>query len=323
MHYMETELDNRNLYANNHKSWPFVDWSPELNGDTPEARRGTQLEFIAAFQDGVYLLNEMGDKNNGQLFSKKLDDLKAAARQYLLDKQTDSYGERWQVNAMAVLSGAADPAQYADIWKASLSSVGKIKHNALIITPYYNYYVISAMAKMGHRAEALDWIRQYWGGMVDEGATSFWEGYDPSWYKDDTHGSLQADNMSGYRVSLAHGWSSGVTPWLMEEVLGIHATGPGFSSVDIRPDLIDLAWAKGGEPTPRGMLNVSLKKQDAGTAIELDLPAGTDARVSVPVKNEGARITVNGHAVQSESAENGMRGIITINQAGHYTVAVQ
>jgi hypothetical protein len=176
---------------------------------------------------------------------------------------------------------------------------------------------------MGHRAEALDWIRQYWGGMVDEGATSFWEGYDPSWYKDDAHGSLQADNMSGYRVSLAHGWSSGVTSWLMEEVLGIHATGPGFSTVDIRPDLIDLAWVKGGEPTPRGMLNVSLKKQSAGTAIELDLPAGTDAHVSVPVQGTVAHITVNGQTIQSESAENGTRGIVTIKQAGHYTIAVQ
>lgn len=321
MHYMETELDSRNLYANRHKSELFVDWSPELHGDTPEARRATQLEFISAFDQGVYLLEEMGDKENAQLFSKKLDDLKAAARQYLLDKQTDSYGDRWQVNAMAVLSGAADTSQYGDIWKASLSTVGKIKYNALIITPYYNYYVISAMAKMAHRAEALDWIRQYWGGMVDEGATSFWEGYDLSWYKDDAHGSLQADNMSGYRVSLAHGWSSGVTPWLMDEVLGIHATGSGFSTVDVRPDLIDLSWAKGGEPTPRGMLNVSLKKEGENTAISLDLPPGTKARVSVPVSNASAQVMVNGQKIKSEVAENGARAIVTIDQAGHYDIA--
>ena len=323
MHFMESELDSQNLYANNHKSWPFVDWSPELNGDTPEARRGTQLEFIAAFAQGIYLLNEIGDKENAQLFAKKLDDLKAAAKEHLLDKQTNSYGDRWQVNAMAVLSGAVDPSQYGDTWKASLASVGKIKYNALIITPYYNYYVISAMAKMGHRTEALDWIRQYWGGMVDEGATSFWEGYDPSWYKNDAHGSLQADNMSGYRVSLAHGWSTGVTPWLMEEVLGIHATGAGFSTVDIRPDLIDLAWARGGEPTPRGMLNVSLKKQNQSTAISLNLPSGTEAHVSVPVQSASAQVMVNGQKSQSETAENGARAIVTIKQAGHYEIAAQ
>jgi len=122
-----------------------------------------------------------------------------------------------------VLSDLANPSQYEKIWHNSLSSVGHIKYNALIITPYYNYYVISAMAKMGHRAEALDWIRQFWGGMIDEGATSFWEGYDPSWYKGDFHSSLQADDTTGYQASLAHGWSTGVTPWIMEEIAGIHA----------------------------------------------------------------------------------------------------
>jgi hypothetical protein len=200
--------------------------------------------------------------------------------------------------------------------------VGKIKYNALIITPYYNYYVVSALAKMGHRAEALDWIRQYWGGMVDEGATSFWESYDPGWYKDDPHGSLQADNGSGYRVSMAHGWSSGVTPWLMEQILGIHSTGPGFSTVDIRPDLIDLDWAKGGEPTPRGMLNVSLNKKDKGTSVGIDLPAETEAHVSMPISDVSAQVVVNGKLQASTPAENGARAIVVLNQPGHYEIAM-
>ena len=323
MHYMEKELDERNLYVNHTGSWPFVDWSPELNGDTPEARFGTQLEFIAAFDQGVYLLKEMGDTANAEQFTRELDALKSAARQYLLDKQTNAYSSRWQLNAMAVLSGLVPASQYSDIWNASLSSVGKIKYNAFIITPYYNYYVISAMAKMGHRQEALNWIRQYWGGMVDEGATSFWEGYDPAWYKNDAHGSLQADNMSGYRVSLAHGWSSGVTPWLMEEVLGIHATGPGFSSVDIRPDLIDLDWAKGGEPTPHGMLNVSVKKKGSGAEVAIDLPDQVEAHVSVPVSSAGQQVLVNGKAEHAESSENGARAIVVLRQAGHYEISTQ
>ncbi|HZU09069.1 MAG TPA: alpha-L-rhamnosidase C-terminal domain-containing protein [Pseudacidobacterium sp.] len=323
MHYMEKELDGRNLYVNKTGSWPFVDWSPELNGDTPESRFGTQLEFIAAFDQGVYLLKEMGDTANAEQFTRELDGLKAAAREYLLDRKTNAYSSRWQLNAMAVLSGLAPVSQYADIWNASLSSVGKIKYNAFIITPYYNYYVISAMAKMGHRQEALNWIRQYWGGMVDEGATSFWEGYDPAWYKNDAHGSLQADNMSGYRVSLAHGWSSGVTPWLMEEVLGIHATGPGFSTVDIRPDLIDLDWAKGGEPTPHGMLDVSLKKQGSGTSIAIELPAEVEAHVSVPVSSTGQQVFVNGKAVKSESVEDGARAVVVLREAGHYEIAAK
>ncbi|MHB1023400.1 MAG: alpha-L-rhamnosidase-related protein [Acidobacteriaceae bacterium] len=324
MQYMETDLDNRNLYANKTRSWPFVDWSPELHGNTPEAFRATQMEFYAAFEQGVYLLKQMGDTSNAETFQQRADKMKAAAQHYLLDASTNSFGTRWQTNAMAVLSGVANPSQYDAIWKDSLASVGHVKYNALIITPYYNYYVVSAMAKMGHREAALNWIRQYWGGMVDEGATSFWEGYDPSWYKANFHASLQADDLSGYIVSLAHGWSTGVTPWLMEQVLGIHTTGPGFSTVDIRPDLIDLQWARGGEPTPHGVLKVSIRKmQNSSVEMAIDLPPGIQAHIYVPVSTPNAEVVVNGHIQSSTPAENGGRAMITVSKAGHYVIHTQ
>ena len=316
LRYMETELDERKLYANTTKASPYVDWSPELEADTPEARMATQFEFYAGFRDGIYLLRELGDTQNAGEFQKTADAMKAAAQKLLLDK-SGSFGTRWQTNAYAVLSDVADPSEYAAIWRNALSSVGHIKYNALIITPYYNYYVISAMAKMGHRAEALDWIRQYWGGMIDEGATSFWEGYDPSWYKQDFHLSLQADDTTGYQASLAHGWSSGVAPWIMEQILGIEPRGAGFSEVDIRPDLLDLAWAQGGEPTPRGILKLDIRKEN-GYKATIDLPEGIVARVSLPVSSPGEAIWVNGARQAGESAEGGKRRVVTLKTAGHF-----
>lgn len=318
--YMEKELDSRQVFADTNHAWPFVDWSPEMNGFDVETQRATQFEFYAAFRDGVYLLRQLHDTANAERFEKEADAMKAATQRYLLDS-SGSFGTRWQPNAYAVLSGAADPSQYAAIWRNSLSSVGQVKYNALIMTPYYTYYVVSAMAKMGHRQAALDWIRKYWGGMLDEGATSFWEGYDLAWYKgSDFHASLQADNMSGYRVSLAHGWSSGVTPWLMEQVLGIHSTGPGFSTVSIRPDLLDLKWVKGAEPTPRGLLGVAIKKDGAGTLTTIDLPAETVARVSVPVTSASAQVLVNGKSVTGTSAEGGQRRVVVLKAGGQYEI---
>ncbi len=317
--YLESEMDQRDLFADTNHAWPFVDWSPDLNGDTPEARRGTQFEFYAAFRDGAYLLHALHDESNADRFDKEADAIKAAAQRYLRDP-SGTYGTRWQTNAYAVLSGVADPSQYSAIWSNVLSNVGHASDSSLIITPYYNYYVISAMAEMGHRAEALNWIRKYWGGMLDEGATSFWEGYDPTWYKGVLfHASLQADNMSGYKVSLAHGWSSGVTPWLMEQVLGIHARGPGFAQVDIRPDLIDLEWAKGAEPTPRGMLGVSIRKE-SGYIVSIDLPPQTEAQVSVPASSPNASVTVNGKVAATHPDENGTRAIVLLQTGGHFEI---
>jgi hypothetical protein len=270
------------------------------------------------------MLRELGDTANADKYDKRAADIKAGAENYLLDASTNTFGPRWETNAAAVIGGAAGPEHYEAIWSNVFSQVGnKAGTRGLIISPYYNYYVIRAMAEIGHRPEALAWIRQYWGGMLKEGATSFWEAYDPSWYKEDFHSSLQSDNRSGYFVSLAHGWSAGPTAWLMEQVLGIQPTGAGFSTVDIRPDLVDLEWAKGAEPTPKGLLKVDLRKTPAGTDITLDIPDGVTARVSVPVSQSTAQIAVNGNAIQSTAAENGTRKIVTLGQAGHYNITAR
>jgi hypothetical protein len=321
--FVDKEFDARNVYANKSKVWLYVDWSPELNGDTPETRRATTLEFYRAYHEAAWMLHELGDTKNAAKYEARAAQLQAGAQKYLVDADTGAFGPRWQTNAAAVIGGAAKPEQYDAIWKNVLSQVGTRGTNSLIISPYYNYYVIRAMAEMGHRPEALKWIRQYWGGMVDEGATSFWEAYDPSWYREDFHSSLQSDNRSGYFVSLAHGWSSGPTAWMMEQVLGIQPTGAGFSTVDIRPDLVDLDWAKGGEPTPHGLLKVDVRKGGGGMAVAVDVPEGVVAHVSVPVTLASAHVTVNGGAATAASAENGTRAIVTLDHPGHYQVAGQ
>jgi alpha-L-rhamnosidase len=267
------------------------------------------------------MLRELGDTANAAKYEARAAAIKSAAQQYLLDPATGAFGPRWQTNAAAVISGAANPAQYDTLWKNVLSQVGNGPTHGLILSPYYNYYVIRAMAQTGHRDAALKWIRQYWGGMIAEGATSFWEAYDPSWYLEDFHSSLQSDNRSGYFVSLAHGWSSGPTAWLMEQILGIQPTGPGFATVDIRPDLVDLAWARGAEPTPHGMLKVDARKNGNATAITLDIPEGVTARVAVPVTASTAHILVNGNAVDVTPSENGARAVVTLNHPGHYVLS--
>ncbi|MGH9615095.1 MAG: alpha-L-rhamnosidase C-terminal domain-containing protein [Acidobacteriaceae bacterium] len=318
LNYMDTDLNAENLYVNKTKAWPFVDWSPDLHSDTPEARRATQFEFYLAYRDGAFLLRQLGDTANAEHFEQRAALLKEASQKYLLDSSADTYGPRWQTNAMAVFSGVADPSQYAPIWDRVLSTVDTTKYTALVMTPYYNYYIISAMAETGHRARALGWIRKYWGGMIAEGATSFWEGYYPSWPKANFHTSLQADDGSGYYVSLAHGWSAGPTAWLMEQILGIQPTAGGFSEVTIRPDLVGLSWAKGAEPTPHGLLQVSLR-QAQGLETVIDVPAGVKATVLVPITHSSQRVLVNGNVAKSvTTAEDGTRAAVILQQPGHY-----
>lgn len=322
LQFMDSDFDGKDLFVNPGKKWLFVDWSPGLYADTPAARRATEIEFYRAYREGAYLLREVGDNSNAEHYEQRAAALKIATDKYLLDPATQTYGLRWQTNAMAILSGLATPAQYPTIWNKVLASVGQERPDAPIISPYYNYYVVTALAESGHREQALNWIRKYWGGMLAEGATSFWEAYDLRWPKNNFHESLQADGTSGFYVSLAHGWSSGPTAWLMEQVLGIQPTGAGFSSVTIRPDLIDLQWAQGAEPTPHGLIALELKEQQQGTGIALDLPAGVDAQVLVPIMQSSAKIYVNGAVVRSTLVEKNQRASIHLDHAGHYMVEV-
>jgi hypothetical protein len=313
--FMGGELDDKNLFVNTRKSWPFVDWSPDLNGDTAEARRATEFEFYKAFTEGAWLLREAGDAPAADKYQARAAAMHEASQKYLLDPQANTFGGRWQSNAMAIYSGVADPAQTTAIYDRVLSHP-----SGFVITPYYNFYVISAMAQAGHRSEALDWIRKYWGGMIDEGATSFWEAYDLAWPKNNFHRSLQADNGEGYYVSLSHGWSSGPTAWLSEEVLGIRPTAAGFREAEIRPDLAGLAWARGAVPTPHGLIKVDYK---AGVTFHatIDLPAGVAAKVSMPTCTTGnstQSITLNGARTSGVPTEDGARVLIPLTGEGHY-----
>ena len=137
------------------------------------------------------------------------------------------------------------------------------------------------------------------------------------------HGSLRADDGRGYFVSLAHGWSSGPTIWLMRNILGIRPATPGFTQVTVRPELAGLKWAKGAEPTPRGLIKVDYRAGTGGLSATVDLPSGTHATVSLPVTQAGMAIQVNGRTESATPAEDGRRAIVHLDQPGHYTLKSQ
>ena len=158
LNYMDTEVDAKNLYANQTHQWAYVDWSADLNGDTPESRRATQFEFYLAYRDAAFLLRQLGDTANAEHFEQRAALLKEASQKYLLDPSTGTFGPRWQTNAAAVFSGVADPSQYASIWDHVLSSVG----NTRIHSPVHDtvlqllHHFRHGGDRSSHRGSGLD-----------------------------------------------------------------------------------------------------------------------------------------------------------------------
>ena len=46
-------------------------------------------------------------------------------------------------------------------------------------TPYMHHYYVTALLKAGLREQAEEHLRTYWGGMLAQGADTFWECWDP------------------------------------------------------------------------------------------------------------------------------------------------
>ena len=220
LRYMKRGFNQHDIFVNKWNHWCFTDWAPHLDsGDTPQERVAADLYTCLAVRRAAFLLQAIGDKAAAEKYRLWYALIVAAARRNLAGPRTHTYTTLRQVNAMAIYSGVADKIQRQAIAQTILAPGAPAWRQ--VATPYYNYFVLQALGDLGRTTQALRFIRSYWGGMIHEGATTFWEAYDPRWPKKHFHRYLQADNRPGYFVSLSHGWSSGVTTWLTEYVLGV------------------------------------------------------------------------------------------------------
>ncbi|HJB29634.1 MAG TPA: alpha-L-rhamnosidase, partial [Candidatus Blautia faecavium] len=154
------------------------------------------------------------------------------------------------------------------------------------MSSYMGYYILAARAKAGDISGALESMKDYWGGMISLGATTFWEDFDVEWMngaapidrlpregETDIHGTKGSYCYKGFRHSLCHGWASGPVSWLSRYILGVEILKPGCKKLKIRPELGTLEWAEGVFPTPLGDVAVKVwKKDDGETAWEVNAP---------------------------------------------------
>jgi hypothetical protein len=248
--------------ADNKESLPemrFLDWP--TRGNTVAEHAGLHALLIMTLQAGVDLSRVLNEPQVRQKCAAALENLRT---------HIPEPGDSKQAAALIVLAG--------------LDNAIRLNNNVMAVdgakrmSTFYGYYVLRARAAAGDYQGAMDCIRQYWGGMLDVGATTFWEDFDLDWLdnaaridelvpagKKDIHGDYGAHCYKGFRHSLCHGWAAGPTAWMSEYVLGVQILEPGCKTVKIEPHLGDLKWAEGTFPTPHGLIKVRHDKNDDGT----------------------------------------------------------
>ena len=181
-------------------------------------------------------------------------------------------------SALLVLGGLADA---EEVDRNILS-----KNGAHGYSTFMGHSILNAKSLAGNIDGAIEAIKQYWGGMLEMGATTFWEDFDIEWMenaitinefpvdgKKDIHGDYGKHCYTNLRHSLCHGWASGPCPWLTENILGVHILEPGMKKLLIKPYLGDMTFVSGSVPSPFGIIKIKHKKDTSNKiTTEIDAP---------------------------------------------------
>lgn len=242
----------------------FVDWPSSTN---PEG-----------VDNGIQAIHYMATKCMKELFKvleeeeayKECEDALLKLEKYKTDPTCSK-----QSAALLVLAGLADAAEVNE----STISID----NAKGYSTFMAYYILKAKALAGDYSGALSSIREYFGGMITLGATTFWEDFDLEWLKNgapideiteegkiNVHASYGAYCYKGYRHSLCHGWAGAVSAWLSQYVLGIHYKNISGTEIELKPQLCDLKFVEGSYPTKYGVIRLKYSKLEDG-AIHTDI----------------------------------------------------
>ena len=125
-----------------------------------------------------------------------------------------------------------------------------------ITTPYFEGYELDVLARLGDFGFIEDMLESYWGGMIRLGATTIWEGYDP------TQSGARHYQMywQRYDKSLCHAWGSTPIYLFGRYYLGVYPTSAAYETFTVKPNLGGLGEIEGVAPISGGEVRVKMDR---------------------------------------------------------------
>ena len=141
-------------------------------------------ESVSYYQD---MLGRMEDFSRNELYDsgKKLF-YAGENREYNIASQV------WMV-----LAHVMEDEKNAEIMKTVVKEMFPIKG---IQTPYMYHFIVEALFEAGLKEEAVKLMKGYWGRMIELGADTYWEAFEPEQLDASPYGSPLAN-------SYCHAWS--------------------------------------------------------------------------------------------------------------------
>ena len=236
--------------------WVFIDWAPiEKSGEVSfeQLLLSRSLEAMSLCA-GLVSDSEYEGKYGRlsvDLKKKILDTFWSGQRNAFLHTRINgvlSQNVTRYTNMFAILFN------YVDADKKQLIKENVILNDTVlkITTPYMKFYELAALCEINEKEKVLQFVRDYWGGMINLGATTIWEAYDPS----QTGNEHYAMYGRPFGKSLCHAWGANPVYLFGKYLLGVKPLAPGYKTYLVEPSLAGLQWVKGRVPTPNGTIEV-------------------------------------------------------------------
>lgn len=287
MDYVEGRLNEDGMAEGQADDWIFVDWV-----DFPMHKRGTlcfeQILLMKAMETMAVCSKLLNIKTDYRVKSESLrNKIKQTFWSYeqkayyhaiedgKINKQITKFS-----NMFAILYGLAYEEERHEI----MQSVMLNPVIDPITTPYMRFYELETLCIDDLQEQVLQEMKVYWGGMLREGATSFWEKYNPE-EKGTQHLAMYG---RPYGKSLCHAWGASPIYLTGKYFLGVRPTKPGYEEYEVHPALGGLEWMEGDVPTPFGKIHVKMNTHEI--SVQSDGGHGTliigDQQISIPANKE-------------------------------------
>lgn len=168
-------LDGNNIVKDSSEWWSFIDWQDGLNKQAP-----SQAILIYVMKQAIRLCKELNTPELG-ILEIRLKEIVKATKSYFWDDKLKFFisgSDRqvsWASQIWMVLAGVLTMEENKQLMDRLFSE----NPSNGIVTPYMYHHLIEALIVSGNKDKAIEEMKTYWGGMIREGADTFWEIYDP------------------------------------------------------------------------------------------------------------------------------------------------
>ena len=200
LYLAEEMLTDRDLIPDSNEiGWCFIDWNLALN-----KQGAAQGVFLYALRAGMELARILKQDEDANKLASIYESCRKAANSILWDEDEECYvsGDERQISVATqvwmILGGALEGPKARRL----LARIAMRKDAVSMVSPYMVHHYADALLCAGEEERAIEKVCEYWGGMAEKGADTFWELYNPENPDESPYGGTIVN-------SYCHAWSCG------------------------------------------------------------------------------------------------------------------